>query len=99
VIALNAAADWAIIVGACAVAAGLLRIIVKVGRRLFVVHEAIIGRPAGPGVEKIPSMVERFEAIDVRTRRVEAEVTLNSGGSLKDLAKQTADRLDTLLGE
>lgn len=67
-------------------------------RHIGHVHEAIIGRPASPGVEAIPSMIQRFNAVsdefsavnqhlgqqDQRINRMDSELRPNGGSSLVD---------------
>ncbi len=81
----------------------------KALRHVTHVHEAIIGRPASPGVEAIPSMIQRFEAVDdqfsavnqhlgqqdKRIDRIDSELRPNGGASLVD----KVDRIERLSAE
>lgn len=86
------------LVVALPVLAAVAVIAFKVYRRVHVVHEAVVGRPEARGREAIPSMIQRFDAVDQRqeaqartTRKinarllkVEAELQPNHGTSLRD---------------
>ena len=72
--------------------------VIRAVRHFGTVHEAIVGRAAGPANEHIPSLIERFHAIDQRFDGVDAhlarqdeqiaevsrEFRTNGGSTVKD---------------
>ena len=96
--ALTTTAEVAGILLAVPVLAGVVIVLYRILKRMHVVHEAIVGRPAAPGVEPVPSMIERFQGVDGHLkaqdvkidaqgraiRKIEMELHPNSGSSLRD---------------
>jgi len=84
-----------ILIGAIVAA---IRALYKMVRHMGLVHEAIVGRTAEPGVDAIPSMIDRFHTVDAhlttqddhlitqddRLATIEKEYRPNGGTSLRD---------------
>ena len=71
---LSGAASVAAVVLAVPVVAAICVIAVRGYRHMRAVHEAIVGKPEGPASDAIPSIIERFHAIDTRFDAVEAHL-------------------------
>ena len=68
-----------------------IRLMHKTYRRSYLVHEAIIGRPAGQGTEGLPSIIERFDEVkaqlneqDGKIASIDRELRPNGGFSVFD---------------
>lgn len=86
--------------------------VLKFGRRMGTVHEAIIGRPETAINDKIPSMIERFRSVnehlerqDIHTAQIDAKLIviegqfhMNGGGTVKDDLVTVKDLLNERTG-
>jgi hypothetical protein len=63
----------------------------RLGRRTSQFLEDWNGRPPSPGHSGHPGVMERLVKVEDSTQQILHEVTLNSGGSLKDAVKQTQE--------
>jgi hypothetical protein len=78
------------------------RVVYKSLRRGTAIHEAVVGKEATPTSDKIPSIIERFHAVDEHLVRqdgrlvtIESECLSNGGASLRD----SVNRNETLTRE
>lgn len=77
----------ALLGGLCAAAVKGVRAVRRVSRFL----DQWLGH--GVGVNRVPGVIERVECLDERTRRVEAQVFPNGGGSLRDAIDAAREQL------
>ena len=86
--------NWYEIAGiiiALPVALALIWGIIKIVRHFDLVHEVIVGRPATPMSEKIPSVIERFQTQDLRMVELHKCMDKNTA-----LTKETAVKVEDL---
>ncbi|MEV7908380.1 hypothetical protein [Streptomyces anulatus] len=89
----NVALDPFVIAGIIAAGLGLLFVLARIGKRVWLMFQALDdflddwrGTPARSGVEARPGVLARLSAI-------EHEVKTNNGSSLKDAVKRCEGRL------
>ena len=97
-------ADWGVVAGlviASPVVVALVWAILRAGRHLGLVHEAIAGREATAVSDEIPSMIKRFQTVnqhladqDSSLKVIKKELFPNGGSSLRDKVDSLAAKVD-----